>query len=137
MSEINNWLAYCRKVVKNMNINDFRSNDNFYKHVSSVGNEHDVQRKKLSEQGVSQEDNCVENSLSESSFENWLIHLDNAELHNAINRLSKTDQRILYLLYVHGLSQEECGQVLHIPQRTISHRHYKIITNLRNTLKRC
>jgi len=42
MSEIKNLMAYFSAMVRNSHKTGYRSNDNFYEHISSVGDEHDI-----------------------------------------------------------------------------------------------
>ena len=45
MAEIKNIEAYFGTVVRNSYKNEYRSNDNFFKHISSAGDDSDIQQK--------------------------------------------------------------------------------------------
>lgn len=84
MAEIKNPMAYFATMVRNSYKTEYRSNDNFYKHISSVGDEHDIQDKLGSEKSVLENDvDSIEKQLSESSVENWLVFMENEKLHKA------------------------------------------------------
>lgn len=54
MSHIKNREAYFRTMVKNMDKNEYRANDNFFNHIDSVGDETDIRQKSVRKRKVSQ-----------------------------------------------------------------------------------
>jgi RNA polymerase sigma factor (sigma-70 family) len=127
MTEINNPEAYFSKMVRNSDKNEYRSNDNFYNHISSVGDANDLQQECAKRQNPSEhEANSIEQHLSEASVENWLLLLDNTSLHKALSELPAGHLMLMYMLYVQRLKQAECALILGIKQAEVSRLHSRI-----------
>lgn len=130
---IKNPEAYYATVVRNMDKNDYRANDNFYKHVDSVGDEQDIRKKiRDSQSGPIPHDFSMERQLCDASLQNWLMTLENDSLYNALIMLPPDNLKLIYLLYVRGLSQTECALSLGVKQGAVSRKHNRIKLFLQN-----
>ncbi|MDR1704902.1 MAG: hypothetical protein LBS19_09515 [Clostridiales bacterium] len=110
MAEIKNPDAYFSRIVRNSYKDEYRANDNYYNHVSSVGDANDLQQECAKHKGASEhEANSVEWLLSEANVDNWLMLMDDARLHSALLRLKPEEIQCLYLLYVLRYSNIEAG----------------------------
>ena len=86
MADIKNPMAYFSAMVRNSRKTEYRSNDNFYKHISSVGDEDDIQDKLGGEKSVQEHGvDYIEKQLSESSVENWLLFMEKECPHKALS----------------------------------------------------
>ena len=98
MSHIKNPNAYFCTVVKNLDKNDFRANDNFYNYIDSIGDEFDI-RGKINQQTKRKPDAySVECLLCDSNVENWLLLMENQRLHMALSSLVEADVEFLLTL---------------------------------------
>lgn len=133
MAGIDNPMAYFTRVVQNMDKNDYRSNDRFYSYISSVGNEQDVlvEMAKIIQEPIQ---DTIESEIMASCVENWLMHIENEILYSAISELTKSNQFLLYLLYVRELTQKECGYILGIKQASVARRRKRILNQLKSFL---
>ena len=135
MAEIKNSNAYFRKIVRNSYKDEYRANDNYFKHISSVGNEADVQQKSSELKTAPKCDtDCVEGLLSEVSVENWLLFMENERLHKALSALSLSDLELLFILVARGCSHRETAQIYNVTHTSIGKRYRKIILFIRNFL---
>ena len=89
MAEIKNPEAYFGTMVRNSYKDEFRANDNSFKHISSVGDEADIQQESTQgERQMEQDSYFIERQLCESSIQNWLLFMENERLHKALSTLS-------------------------------------------------
>ena len=137
MAEIKKPGAYFSTMVKNSYKDEFRSNDNFYNHISSVGDESDVQVEISKSSAPPEGDtDSIEQRLGEGNATNWLLFMENKRLHRALSKLPAYDLNLVYMLYVLRLNQAECADILGINQGSISKRHNRIKNILSKFLKR-
>ena len=96
MAEIKNPEAYFGTMVRNSYKNEFRANDNYFKNISSVGDETDIQQES-SEPNRHLESGAdfIEQRLSELSAENWLLFMESERLHKALSSLPVKDVEFL------------------------------------------
>jgi RNA polymerase sigma factor (sigma-70 family) len=130
MAEIKNPEGYFTEMVQNSYKNEYRSNDNFFNHISSVGDETDIQEahrtgKKTPKVGQ------VEDSLVESSVENWLLLMESERLHRALSRLKQKDIQCLYLMFVQRYTNIELGDHFGLKPNTIAKWKQRLIDNLK------
>ena len=136
MAEIKNPVAYFSRMIQNLDKNEYRANDNFYNHISSIGDGGDLQREYMKSKSVPEQDAySIERRLSEASLENWLLLLDNTALHDALSELPGEHLRLVYMLYVQRLKQAECASILGVKQAEISKLHSRIKKILQKRLE--
>ena len=135
MAKINNPEAYFRKVVRNSYKNEYRSNDNFFKHISSVGDETDIQEK-YSQATTERKQNTdsVENLLSETSAENWLLFMENDQLHKALRQLPVADVEFLFTLAEYHFKQSAFAQDHNLSRQAVSKRFQKLKRKILNSI---
>ena len=135
MSHIKNPEAYFHTMVKNMDKNDYRANDNFFKHIDSVGDETDI-RKKINAQTYGEPDAySVEGSFCETSVENWLLFMENERLHSALRQLSHEELRLLFLIYVQHIEQCQIAPLCGLTPSGLNKRLARIKTKLKKFYK--
>jgi DNA-directed RNA polymerase specialized sigma24 family protein len=131
MAEIINPMAYFSAAIGNWNKNDYRSNDNFYKHISSVGDENDLQEKLGGDKTVRHGGiDDIEQKLSEASVENWLMFMENERLHKALTSLPKADVQFLFTLSVFNFKAVAVAKFLGITPSAVSRRKRRIIQKI-------
>ena len=136
MSKIKKPEAYFKRVVQNSYKDEFRANDNFFKHISSVGDEADIQLKHTEEKiNLETDDNLIDSIISESSAENWLFFIENEKLFAALSILSREDIELLYILYVYGYSQREAASLYNVSHIAIGKKFRRIMRILRKFLE--
>ena len=127
MAEIKNTDAYFGAMVRNSRKDDYRANDNFYKHISSVGDELDMQREVVKQRGEETSDtNSVERSLSELDAVNWLLFMENVQLHKALARLPIADVEFLLELSRFNFNQSVYAKMNSISKQAVSKRFRKL-----------
>ena len=139
MEKIKNKDAYFHTALNNSYKNEYRANDNFFKHISSVGDGVDIQRHTSSRAMHAEPDShSIEHQLCEGSVDNWLMFMENKRLHNILSRLPQADVELLFLLYSVRLRQTDIAILYGVSQGAIGWRHKrlkKIISDfLQNTL---
>ncbi len=113
MAEIKNPEAYFSRMIQNLDKNEYRANDNFYNHISSIGDGGDLQRECMKSNPTQERDDCsIERQIGEASVENWLLLLDSPALHDALSELPDEHLKLMYMLYVLRLRQVECASIL-------------------------
>ena len=127
MAEIIKPNAYFRTVVRNSDKNEYRSNDNYFNYISSVGGEADIQRE-CSGEKVSSEcgTDHIEQALSETSAKNWLLFMKNEQLHIALSSLPISDVEFLLALAGCNFNKSEYAQENGISQQAVSKRFHKL-----------
>ena len=131
MSEIKNPMAYFSAAIRNWNKTDYRSNDNFYKHISSVGDEQDIQDKLGGDKTVRHGGiDDIEQRLSEASVENWLMFMENERLHKALTSLRTADVQFLFSLSVFDFNQEALATFLGVTSSAVSRRKKRIFNKI-------
>lgn len=127
MANIKNPGAYFGTIVRNMDKNGFRSNDNFFGHISSVGGEADVLRKLVnSRQPYENRTDSIEKHLFESDTQNWLLFMENEQLHKALSALPETDIDFLLGLTAFGFNQTEYAAAIGVSRQWISKRFLRL-----------
>ena len=134
MSEIKNPEAYFATIVRNSNKDEYRANDNFYKHISSVGDGTDISIRVELENHIYSDAYTIESALSEESLENWMLLLESTTLHFALSELPAANLKLVYMLYVLRLNQDQCAEILGLKRAAVCRRHDRIIKILRNRL---
>ena len=132
MTEIKKPEAYFGKMVKNSDRNEFRANDNYFKYISSVGNEVDLQleasKGKHAQEHIT---DFIEQQLCEADIDNWLLFMENEQLHKALTELSRPELRLLYVLIVHGLTHREAANLYSVSHTTVGKKYRQIISNIK------
>lgn len=96
MAEIKNPEAYFGTMVRNSYKDEYRANDNFFKHISSVGDEAGIQQESSEpKRHLESDTDFIEQQLSELSVENWLLFMENERLHKALSSLPVADVEFL------------------------------------------
>ena len=136
MSEINKPDAYFRAVVKNSYKNEYRSNDNFYNHISSVGCEADIQQERSKEK-VSSEcgTDDIEQSLSELSTGNWLLFIENEQLHKALTSMLPAQLDFLFELAAYDFDQTSYAAAYGVTKQALSDRFRRISKKIKSFSK--
>jgi DNA-directed RNA polymerase specialized sigma24 family protein len=141
MSEIKNPGAYFSTMVRNSYRDEYRSNDNYYSHVSSVGDEIDLQheyakRKNVTEYG----DDSPEQQLCENSVENWLLFMEDMRLHAALSSFPASDVEFLLKLAEYRFNQkiyaEACGVTKQATSKRFRRIRKKILEIMQNGLSK-
>ncbi len=127
MAEIKNPEAYFCRMIQNLDKNDYRANDNYYNHVSSVGNLNDIQREcgkhpKRSEH----EANTVERQLSENNAENWLLFMEDERLHLVMSSLPTDDVEFLLELAKFRFRKAAYAKEYGVSQQAVSKHFHRL-----------
>lgn len=131
MAEIKNPMAYFSTMVRNSYKTEYRSNDNFYKHISSVGDEFDIQEKLDGEKGTPQSgSDAIEQSLGEASAENWLLFMENERLQKALSSLLPADVQFLFALSTFDFKQTALARFLGVSQSAVAQRKKRIFKKI-------
>ena len=131
MAEIKNPMAYFSAAIRNWNKTDYRSNDNFYKHISSVGDEQDIQDKLGGDKTVRHGGiDDIEQRLSEASVENWLLFMENERLHKALTSLPARDVQFLFTLSVFDFKVTVVAKFLGVSATAVSRRKHRIFNKI-------
>jgi len=127
MAEIKNPEAYFGAIVRNSYKDEFRANDNFFKHISSVGNEVDIQQESTGENNsMEPEAYSIEQQLCETSIQNWLLFMENERLHGILSQLPPKDVELLFLIFSARLRQSDIARLYNVSQGTIAYRYKKL-----------
>jgi len=137
MTEIKNPDAYWHTVIKNLDKNEYRANDNFFEHIDSVGDEYDI-RKKMSDGQANDLPDAyfLEHELYETTIENWLMHLENQQLHMALSTLPRQDLELLYLVYVQRAEQRQIAPLYELTPSGLNKRLFRIKAKIKKFFKR-
>jgi DNA-directed RNA polymerase specialized sigma24 family protein len=135
MAEIKNPKAYFKAVVQNSYKNECRSNDNYFNHVSSVGDEADIQRVRLRDKKAQEQNiDYIERALCELNTENWLLFMENERLHTVLSSLPLSDVKFLLELAGFRFNKTAYGRATGVSQQAVSRRYLrlreKILENL-------
>lgn len=137
MTKIKNPEAYFSTMVRNSYKNEFRANDNFFNHISSVGDESDIQQESTGEERQQEHDtNFIEKRLCEASVENWLLFMENERLHSILSKLPKKDVELLFLLFVVRLRQADIARLCNVSQGAIGYRYKRLKIKILSFLKK-
>lgn len=131
MPVIKNKVAYFSIVVRHMDIKDFAENDRYFDMFSSVGGSNEVQQY---ESTKDKERHEAEQTLCDSNLENWLLFMENEQLHTALCRLSPEDQKFIFNLFSQDLTQREMASRLGISQMEVWRRWRKLAEILKKSL---
>ena len=130
MAEIKNPEAYFGTMVRNSYKDEFRANDNFFKHISSVGDEADIQQEfSEPERQLEYDANFIEQRLSELSVENWLLFMENERLHKALSSLPMAEvEFLLELVAGFKLNQTAFAKANGVSRQSVS-KHFRRLRN--------
>jgi len=128
MAEIKNPEAYFGTMVRNSYKDEFRANDNFFKHISSVGDEADIQQEfSEPERQLEYDANFIEQRLSELSVENWLLSMENERLHKALSSLPTAKvEFLLELVAGFKLNQTAFAKANGVSRQSVSKRFRRL-----------
>ena len=116
MATIKNPHAYCKRVIMNSLKNEYRQNDNAYKHISPVGDKIFL----LMDREVPESE--WERMISEKNPRLWLAFIENEKLFFALNSLADDDLYLVFVLFVRQMTQREAADYLGITQQAVSKR---------------
>ncbi|GHU82071.1 hypothetical protein FACS1894191_8890 [Clostridia bacterium] len=137
MTEIKNPEAYFGTMVRNSYKNEFRANDNFFNHISSVGDESDIQQEFTGEERRQEHDtDFIEQRLCEVSVENWLLFMENERLHSILSQLPPKDVELLFLLFVVRLRQTDIARFYNVSQGAIGYRYKRLKIKILDSFKK-
>jgi len=128
MAEIKNPEAYFGTMVRNSYKDEFRANDNFFKHISSVGDEANIQQEfSEPERQLEYDANFIEQRLSELSVENWLLFMENERLHKALSSLPTAKvEFLLELVAGFKLNQTAFAKANGVSRQSVSKRFRRL-----------
>ena len=128
MAEIKNPEAYFGTMVRNSYKDEFRANDNFFKHISSVGDEADIQQEfSEPEKQLECDTDFIERQLSELSVENWLLFMENERLHKALSSLPMAEvEFLLELVAGFKLNQTAFAKANGVSRQSVSKRFRRL-----------
>jgi DNA-directed RNA polymerase specialized sigma24 family protein len=127
MAEIKNPEGYFTRIVQNSYKDEYRSNDNFYNHISSVGDEHEVQLECAKQEAAKEPDaDFVERELCDTSVENWLLLMENERLHTALCNLPTADVKFLLALANYRFNKTDFAKDRGISQQAVSKRFHRL-----------
>ena len=125
MSTIKNPHAYYKRVVMNSMKNEYRQNDNAYKHISPVGDKIFL----LMNREVPESE--WERMIGEKDTRLWLEFIESDELFLALSSLDEDDLYLVFILFVEGMTQREAAKCLDVAQSTVSHRWRRLKQQLK------
>jgi len=127
MAEIKNVEAYFATIVRNSYKDEYRANDSYYDHISSVGDIVDVQQHADSNVSHGYMGTCaVEVSLCEDGLDNWLLFMENERLHKALTRLLPAQVAFLYELAAFDFDRTEYAVAKGVSKQAVSDRFRRI-----------
>ncbi len=137
MAEIKNPVAYFSRVVRNLDKNEYRANDNFYNHISSIGDGGDLQREYMkSKSAPEQNTNAIERQIGEASVENWLLLMDDERLHLALSSLPTDDVEFLLELAKNRFNQAAFAKAISTTRQAVSKRFLRLRKKILENMKR-
>lgn len=100
--------------------------DHFFKHVSSVGDEVDIQQEfSEPERPLEYSADFIEQQLSELSVENWLLFMENERLYKALSSLPMAEvEFLLELVARFKLNQTAFANANGISRQSVS-KHFR------------
>ena len=132
MAKTKNSEAYFRKIVRNSYKNEYRSNDNFFKHISSVGDESDIQQESIGKSDNNELNNSsIERQLYESNAENWPMFMENCQLHASLSALSTKDIQFLFFIFVLRYSNIEIATAFELTPNIVAKQKKRLIEKVR------
>ena len=126
MAEIKNPEAYFATMVRNSYKDEYRANDNFYNHISSVGDESDIQLQSSELAPHECDTDFIEQRLSEDSAENWLLFMEHTRLHTALSSLPMADVDFLLQLAGFCFNKAAFAKVNGVSQQSVSKRFHRL-----------
>ncbi len=137
MAEIKNPEAYFSKMVQNSDKNEYRSNDNYYSYISSVGDANDLQQECAKRHKASEcEVDSVERYLSEASVENWLLFMENEKLHTVLSSMPTDDVAFLLELARFRFNQTAFANATATTRQAISKRFLRLRKKISEGMKK-
>lgn len=118
--------AYYVRVVHNSRVNEFRQNFNFSNHIITVGIELPE-----SDSEKSGGEDSIEEHISMQTPQDWLLFIENVNLHNALVHLSPADLELLFRINLQRYSQKELSELMGITHQALSKRIKKIYRKIR------
>jgi DNA-directed RNA polymerase specialized sigma subunit, sigma24 homolog len=120
--DIKNELAYFKKVVKNMDLDDIK---NERKHIDN-----DIHYEEfLDENSID-----IFQIMTESKYKgslSWIDLIQNEKLHRAIEKLTEEEKYLITLLFYENRTQEELADFYNVRQPAIYHKINKIIRKIK------
>ncbi len=127
MAEIKNPEAYFSRMIQNLDKNEYRANDNFYNHVSSIGDGGDLQQEYMKSKAASEQDaHSIERQIGEASVENWLMFMENERLHSALSSLPTDDLEFLLELAKYRFEKASYAKEYSVTQQAVSKRYHRL-----------
>ncbi len=131
MAEIKNPMAYFKVVGRNSYHDEQRSNSKFNDHISSVGDETDIQRVfAAQERKFGHNDNSIEPRLCDASVENWLLLMEDERLLTALHSLPRADVEFLLELANLRFEQKDLARLRGVSKQAISQRKKRIFRKI-------
>lgn len=112
--------AYCKTVIKNSLKNEYRSNDNAAKYISPTGVWFDGYTFPIDGEA------SIETTIALKSPEDWLLFMENEQLHAALCNLNAKDLEFLFVMFKFGYTQRQIAEQMGISQTAV-HKRWKRI----------
>lgn len=117
--------AYYVQVVHNSRVNEYRQNFNSSHHIIPVG----IELPELYSEKIGEE--SIEEHISKQTPQDWLLFIENVNLHDALVHLSPDDLELLFRINFQRYSQKELSAVMGVTHQALSKRIKKIYRKIR------
>lgn len=108
--------AYYVRIVHNSRVNEFRQNLNSSHHIIPVGIE-------LPEVGSESDgEDSIEEHISRQTPKDWLLFIENVNLHDALVHLSPDELELLFRINFQRYSQKELSELMGITHQSLNGR---------------
>lgn len=118
---------YFRKIVKNMDTQDFIKYNKINKHEILI------EFNEVNEQIINQATLLASNEMNHSNHDNlfWMELLENESLYFAVKGLKRTDRTMLQLWAIQKYTQKEISVIMELKEKTVNKKLVRIKRKLR------
>lgn len=130
MPKSNKSIAYFQKVVRNLTINEYRSNDNQAKHIT-------VDSRLLTKSGQAYWlDDMMTLRMEREGLESWLQSIENSKLLQALRQLKPKEAEFIYMITVNGFTTYEMAAYLGCSQSSAAERYKRIKEKIKKLMQK-